>query len=61
MPHHLRRQLLKIPDFDVLSEEPTVTAQIVTERLHDIGVKKDPLIAHGASRDRRAAGLSFPI
>ena len=48
MPHHLRRQLLKIPDFDVLSEEPTVTAQIITERLHDIGVKKVKIIKRPA-------------
>jgi hypothetical protein len=48
MPHHLRHQLLKIPDFDVLSEEPTVTAQIITERLHDIGVKKVKIIKRPA-------------
>jgi len=44
MPHHLRRQLLKIPDFDVLSEEPTVTAQIIKERLNDINVKNVKII-----------------
>ena len=44
MPHHLRGQLLKIPDFDVLSEEPTVTAQIIKERLNDIGVKNVKII-----------------
>jgi len=44
MPQHLRRQLLKIPDFDVLSEEPTVTAQIIKERLNDINVKHVKII-----------------
>lgn len=44
MPHHLRGQLLKIPDFDVLSEEPTVTAQIIKERLNDINVKNVKII-----------------
>jgi hypothetical protein len=39
MPKKLRHKLQKIPDFDVLSEEPMLTAQIVKERLMDIDVK----------------------
>jgi len=39
MPKKLRKQLEKIPDFDVLSEEPLKTAQIVKERLLDINIK----------------------
>jgi hypothetical protein len=39
MPKHLRKKLEKIPDFDILSEEPLITAQIVKERLQDIGIK----------------------
>jgi Poly(A) polymerase catalytic subunit len=39
MPPNLRKRLNKNPDFDVLSEEPLVTAQIVKERLHNIGIK----------------------
>ena len=39
MPKNLRHKLEKIPDFDVLSEEPMLTAQIVKERLADIDVK----------------------
>lgn len=39
MPKHLRKQLQNIPDFDVLSEEPHDTAQIVKERLLSNGVK----------------------
>lgn len=35
MPHHLKKKLSKIPDFDVLSEEPQRTAEIVKERLED--------------------------
>ena len=38
MHKDIRHRLQKIPDFDVLSEEPLVTAQIVKERLHDINV-----------------------
>ena len=39
MPNNLRHKLEKIPDFDVLSEEPMLTSQIVKERLADIDVK----------------------
>ena len=44
MPKNLRRKLEKIPDFDVLSEEPVLTAQIVKERLEDIDVKNVKII-----------------
>jgi len=39
MPRHMRSKLEKNPDFDVLSEEPTLTAEIVKERLEEIGIK----------------------
>jgi hypothetical protein len=44
MPKNLRHKLEKIPDFDVLSEEPILTAQIVKERLADIDVKDVKII-----------------
>ncbi len=44
MPKNLRRKLEKIPDFDVLSEEPMLTAQIIKERLADINVKDVKII-----------------
>jgi hypothetical protein len=44
MPKHLQRKLEKVPDFDVLSEEPLLTAQIVKERLADISVKNVKII-----------------
>lgn len=44
MPRHLQRKLQRIPDFDVLSEEPLVTAQIVKERLNDINIKNVKII-----------------
>ena len=44
MPKNLKRQLEKIPDFDVLSEEPMLTSQIVKERLADINVKDVKII-----------------
>jgi len=44
MPKKLQHQLQKIPDFDVLSEEPMLTAQIVKERLEDIDVKNVKII-----------------
>ncbi len=48
MPKHLRKQLEKIPDFDVLSEEPLTIAQIVKERLQDIGIKNVKIIKRPA-------------
>jgi hypothetical protein len=44
MPKHLRHKLEKIPDFDVLSEEPVFTAQIVKERLLDININNVDII-----------------
>lgn len=44
MPKNLRRKLQKHPDFDVLSEDPLLTAQIVKERLADIGIKDVKII-----------------
>jgi hypothetical protein len=44
MPKQLKHKLEKIPDFDVLSEEPLLTAQIVKERLADIDVKNVKII-----------------
>lgn len=44
MPKNLKHQLEKIPDFDVLSEEPLLIAQIVKERLADIDVKDVKII-----------------
>lgn len=44
MPSQLRHNLQKIPDFDVLSEEPLLTAQIVKERLDDMGVKNVKIV-----------------
>jgi len=39
MPRALQKKFQKNPDFDVLSEEPQTTAEIVKERLEDIGIK----------------------
>ena len=44
MPKKLQHKLEKIPDFDVLSEEPLLTAEIVKERLNDINVKDVKII-----------------
>ncbi len=44
MPKDLQHKLHKIPDFDVLSEDPLVTAQIVKERLLDIQIKNVKII-----------------
>lgn len=44
MPKNLQKKLQKIPDFDVLTEEPLITAEIVKERLSDIGIKDIKII-----------------
>jgi len=49
MPKHLQKKLEKVADFDVLSNDPETTAEIVKERLKDIGmdnvkiIKREPI------------------
>ncbi len=40
MPKNERKKLLEIPDFDVMSDTPERTADILKERLKDEGIKK---------------------
>ena len=44
MPKKMSRKLENIPDFDVLSETPKMTAQIIKERLHDVNIKDVKII-----------------
>jgi hypothetical protein len=44
MPKKLKHKFEKIADFDVLSNEPKTTAEIVKERLKDIGLKNVKII-----------------
>jgi hypothetical protein len=44
MPKHLQKRIEKIPDFDVLSNDPETTAEIVKERLKDIGITNVKII-----------------
>jgi hypothetical protein len=46
MPAKLRKKIEKFADFDVLSTEPKTTAEIVKERLKDIGVNNTKIIYH---------------
>lgn len=39
MPKNLRTKLEKVADFDVLSNDPETTSEIVKERLKDVGIK----------------------
>lgn len=48
MPHHQKQKLEKFADFDVLSTEPHMTAQIVKERLMDEGLTNVKIIAKPA-------------
>ena len=44
MPKNLQHKLEKIADFDVLSNDPETTAQIIKERLKDINIKNAKII-----------------
>jgi hypothetical protein len=44
MPKNLRHKLEKIADFDVLSNDPETTAEIVKERLKDVGIKNAKIL-----------------
>lgn len=44
MPKALQKKIQKIPDFDVLSEEPLKTSEIVKERLEDIDIKNVKIV-----------------
>jgi hypothetical protein len=46
MPKQTQKKLQKIADFDVLSNEPETTAEIVKERLKDIDIKNVKIIKH---------------
>lgn len=46
MPKHAKRFIQKIPDFDVLSEDPQRSATIVKERLEESGLKKISITHH---------------
>lgn len=44
MPKNQRLKLSKVADFDVLSNDPETTSQIVKERLKDVGIKNTKII-----------------
>ena len=46
MPNQLQKKLQNIADFDVISNNPQTTAEIVKERLKDIGVNNTKIIRH---------------
>jgi hypothetical protein len=44
MPKHMKNKIENIADFDVLSNDPHNTAEIVKERLKDVGIKNVKII-----------------
>ena len=48
MPKNLQKKIDKIADFDVLSNDPKTTAEIVRERLNDVGIKNVKLVKKDA-------------
>lgn len=47
LPKEKKREMLYIPDFDVLSETPHISATIIKERLEDAGYKKIKIVKKG--------------
>ena len=48
MPFKFQKNIKQIPDFDVLTEEPKITAEIIKERLQDLKIKGVKIIRHDA-------------
>lgn len=48
MPKELKQQVNKYPDFDVFTEESQITAEIVKERLIEVGIRNVKIIKHPA-------------
>ena len=48
MPYNLQKKLEKIADFDVLSNDPETTAEIIKERLKDVNIKNVKIIKRSA-------------
>jgi hypothetical protein len=48
MPANLRKKLEKVADFDVLSNNPETTAEVVKERLDDNGIKNVKIVKQNA-------------
>jgi hypothetical protein len=48
MPFKFQKNIQQIPDFDVLTEEPKTTAEIIKERLQDLKIKGVKIIRHDA-------------
>jgi hypothetical protein len=48
MPANLRKKILKIADFDVLSNNPEITAEVIKERLDDNGIKNVKIVKQSA-------------
>ena len=44
MPKKLKHNFEKMPDFDVIAEEPLITSQIIKERLNDNGIKNVKIV-----------------
>ena len=44
MPSNLKKKFEKVADFDVLSNDPLITAEITIERLKDIGITNGKII-----------------
>ena len=48
MPNQFKKNVDRIPDFDVFTENPKLVSTIIQERLEDIGIKNIRIVKHPA-------------
>jgi hypothetical protein len=61
MPKQFQHKINQIPDFDVFTENPHLVAEIVKERLEDIGIKNVKIIRHDAVGELVAVNYEIRI
>ncbi len=61
MPQQYQKNIKKIPDFDVFTTEPELTAEIVKERLEDINIKNVKIIKHPAVGEMISANYEIVV
>jgi hypothetical protein len=61
MPEKQRKIMEKIPDFDVISEEPEKTAMIICERLTESGFKNAKSIIHEPIYERMGLHIEIRV
>jgi len=61
MPHQYQKNIKKIPDFDVFTTTPQLTALVVKERLEDINIKNVRVVKHDAVGEMISANYEIVV